>query len=313
MEQFVSFSKQVKNELNNIAPSCPHCDHAQAYGMLLFGKGLMNKKITLQTEVKPVVDKYVSLIIELTGTIVTITCINANIRKGNRLYIATIEDELDSEMIRRKFGHEENELETRLLHQNIKNDCCMSAFLRGVFMVCGTVIDPQKEYHLEFVVPSLKLTEDLQRLIQSCGIDIKWTTRKGSYVLYLKESEHIEDVITFMGAVHSSLEIMNIKIVKDVRNKVNRVTNCETANIEKTVIASSNQIHDIMLIEKEKGFSWLPDDLKEIAELRLENPDMSLRELGQQLSSHLSRSGVNHRLKRLSKLAEDLKLKQKYL
>ena len=125
--------------------------------------------------------------------------------------------------------------------------------------------------------------------------------------MYIKESENIEDVLTFMGASMSSLEIMNVKILKDVRNKANRIANCDSANIEKTIAASYKQIDDIEYIMNPAGFDSLSDELREIAEARMENPDMSLRELGQALTKPISRSGVNHRMRKLSLIAEELR------
>ena len=310
MEKKISFARQVKRELSNVEPACPHCKFAQTYGMLLFSRGFSARQISIQTEHKPVVDRYAYNIIDLTGAIVTIAYLPGERRQGSRLYVATVEDERDSALIRQKFGYDGEQTSVRILEDNIKNDCCKAAFLRGAFMVCGSVINPEREYHLEFVVPYRNLSEDLKAFVTGCGIPIRSTTRKGSYILYLKESEHIEDILTYMGAVQSSLELMNIKIVKDVRNKVNRVTNCETANIGKTIAAAQDQINDIQLIESQKGISWLPEDLQELAQLRLENPDLSLRELCGILSEPLSRSGVNHRLKRLSRIAQELREKE---
>lgn len=181
------------------------------------------------------------------------------------------------------------------------------ALLRGIFLTCGSITNPRREYHFELVIPFANLCADIRRFAAERGLPLRQTKRKGAFVLYLKESEHIEDMLTFMGAVRSSLELMNIKIYKDVRNKVNRVTNCETANIGKTVAAAARQLADITLIHERIGFEELPEDLRELAEIRLENPEMSLRELGAMLSEPISRSGVNHRLRRLGEIAEELR------
>ena len=174
-------------------------------------------------------------------------------------------------------------------------------------MVCGSMIDPSKEYHLELVVPFKPLAEDLRLLLSELGMHAKLTTRSSNQVLYIKESEQIEDFLTLTGAVKSSLELMDIKILKDVRNKVNRMTNCETANIEKTVVASSSQIRDIEWIIEKKGRHYLPDNLQVVAELRLNNPELSLTELCEVSGLGLSKSGMNHRLKKISEIAKDLK------
>ena len=222
----------------------------------------------------------------------------------------TVEHEQDIQGLYRMFCIEPDAplaLNSRLF----KRDCCVQAFVRGAFLACGSVTDPNKEYHLEFSVPSLSLAEGLLSLLQEHGIPIKLASRKGIRLLYLKESEPIEDLLTYMGAVNNSLELMNVKIYKDVRNKVNRVTNCETANIEKTVNAAAGQVEAIRLIEQTLGLDELPEDLREVAGLRLENPDMSLRELCQSLVEPISRSGVNHRLKRLMAIADEIREKKK--
>ncbi len=307
MEQTASFSKNLKIELSQLPYDCPDCMSAQVYGLLLFGNSLGEKTVTFTTEHKAVADRFVCDVIDITSAIVTLKYIGSRYHRGGKLYIASVEDELDSELINSRFENTCDFSKAAFL----QNDCCKSAFLRGVFMACGSVIDPNKEYHLEFVVHSRLLAESLADFIRALGIPIKLTVRKGISVLYLKESENIEDMITLMGGVRSSLEIMNVKIVKDVRNKINRVTNCETANIGKTVAAAAEQIEDISYIKQRKGLGFLPDDLREIAELRLENPEMSLKEMSESLGHSISRSGINHRLKRIQAAADELRRSEK--
>ena len=307
MEQTATFSKNLKIELSQIPYDCADCMTAQVYGLLLFGKSLGGKNVTFTTEHKAVADRFVSDIIDLTSAIVTLKYIGSRYHKGGKLYIACVEDELDSEIINNTFENTCDFAKSEIL----KKDCCKSAFIRGVFMACGSIIDPNKEYHLEFVVHSEQLANALAEFIHSLGIPIKITKRKGTCVLYLKESENIEDMITLMGGVQSSMEIMNVKIVKDVRNKINRVTNCETANIGKTVAAASEQIEDILYIKQKKGLSFLPEELCAVAQLRLENPDMSLKEMSGALGNSISRSGINHRLKRIQLIAEELRQSDK--
>lgn len=193
----------------------------------------------------------------------------------------------------------------RIRLENIDNNS-IDAFLTGAYLVSGSMTDPLKEYHLEFVTPYYNLSNDLQAILSNIGT-IKNTERKSIHVLYFKDSECIEDILTFMGATMSSLEIMNVKILKDVRNKANRIANCDSANIEKTVAASAKQVDDIELIERVKGLSFLSADLREIAEIRMENPELSLRELGQMLEKPIGRSGANHRMMKISAIAEELR------
>ncbi len=177
--------------------------------------------------------------------------------------------------------------------------------MRGAFLSCGTVTDPQKDYHLEFSVAHRRLAQDLVTLleeIEGLRIQPSVTRRKGSYVVYIKGSEQIADLLTFMGAPSASMALMQAKMVKEVRNYVNRTTNFETANIDKTASASARQVAAIHGLEETVGLEQLPEDLREMAYLRLQNPDMSLRELGEALS--ISRSGANHRIQRLMELAK---------
>ncbi len=203
----------------------------------------------------------------------------------------TIPDENQRLRLLQYFGHTGNEVTLRINRDMIQWECCISAFLRGVFLSCGTITNPEKEYHLEFVVPYMNLANDLKNLltnIQELELQPAVTNRKGSFVVYIKGSEGIENLLTFMGATNASMNFMQVKMFKEVRNQVNRKTNFETANIDKTVSASAKQIAVIETIIHSVGLQQLPLDLQELASLRYENPEMSLRELGEQLSEPLA-------------------------
>lgn len=187
------------------------------------------------------------------------------------------------------------------------NDNDAGAFLRGVFVSCGSVTDPNKEYHLELVLPVPERTEPLFRFILEHGIPMKMTLRGKVPVLYAKESGLIEDLLTYIGAGNYALEIMRVKIEKDFRNRVNRSVNCDNANLDKTVAASERVRRDIEFIIERVGFEALKPELRETARLRLENPESSLSELCAMFDPPISRSGLNHRLKKLSQFAEELK------
>lgn len=182
-----------------------------------------------------------------------------------------------------------------------------AAFLRGAFLVCATVTNPSKEYRIEFILPR----EDCARALQSVLLNVENLTlapkiiaRKGAFIVYFKGNEPVADFLTYIGAPLAAMEVIQVKMLKEVRNYVNRTTNFETANLNKLAAASATQITKIELIAREKGLDWLPEKLREIARLRLENPDMSLKELGNSLSVPLSRSGVSHRLNKIMQLAE---------
>lgn len=304
----MSFSGQVKKELISVVPRCRHCTSSQLYGMFLYSRSPKKSGVLLHTENKAIADYYVSALSDLTSAIIGTTIHDYLGAHAKRSYSVTVDDDIDRKRIYRLFGFSPGQ-PLAVNRSRIRRDCCMQAFLRGVFLTCGSAMDPEKGYHLEFVVPNGRLRADLSAIFHELGLSIKETKRKDLDILYLKESEQIEDLLTLMGATMSSLELMNVKIVKNVRNKVNRVTNCETANIDKTVSAASIQIECIRKIEQTIGLDSLPEELAEMAVVRLNHPDLSLRELGMELEKPLSRSGVNHRLKRLEAIANELNLK----
>ena len=205
------------------------------------------------------------------------------------------------------FGYNGKERTRRLNWANISEDCCIGSFLRGVFLACGTVNSPEKNYHLEFVVPHMYLSRDLQKFLSDNDMAAKEVTRNGAYVLYFKDSGEIEDMLTVMGASNCVLELMGVKMYKDMRNNVNRRLNFESANLDRTVNAALVQIDAINRLKKCGMLNDLPSELREIAELRTENPDFSLKQIGDSMSVPMTRSGVNHRLKKLCALAEKCK------
>ncbi|MCL2638929.1 MAG: DNA-binding protein WhiA [Oscillospiraceae bacterium] len=190
---------------------------------------------------------------------------------------------------------------------NVGSDRETGLFLRGVFLSRGTVSDPAQNYHLELNIPDEIKADELFAMITESGISIKKGARKSRSILYIKESELISDFLTFIGAGVNSMEIMNAKIMKEVRNNVNRAVNCDAANIEKTTRAAAVQIANIEFIFKKKGAEFLPPELKQIAKLRLNNFEMSLKEIGEACEPRLSRSGVFHRFEKINNIAEKLR------
>lgn len=188
----------------------------------------------------------------------------------------------------------------------LKQSCCKRAFLRGVFLCSGSVSNPEKGYHLEFVLSGEEFPKQIQSLIGSFGIEAKITTRKKYTIVYIKEGEGIVNLLNVMGAFTSLMDLENLRILKEINNSINRQMNCDTANINKSVAAGRKQIEDIMRIRDCRGFKDLPPNLQEIAELRLSYPELSLKELGEMLDPPIGKSGVNHRLRKLSEIAESL-------
>ena len=305
----MSFSKDTKKEMCSIETGSEEEKKALIYGMLLFSKVFSPDAVSFTTECHDVALYYSQLVSSLTSVIVE-TSVSLT-RKGadGKSCSLTIPDSADCRRLFDYFGHDANSLSLRINRSNIDEEGALPFFLRGAFLVCGNVSDPGKDYHLEFAVPHMNLAKDLARVISETEVlsaEPKTVRRKGSYVVYIKESDSIADILTYMGAQMASLEIMQKKIYKSVRNKVNRQINSETANSNKTALASAKQLAAIDKIKKTKGMSYLSDDLRELAQLRIDNPEFNLRELGEALSTPISRSGVNHRLMRIMEIAENL-------
>ena len=300
----MSFSANVKNEILSSPIENDCCKHAFAYGMMLFSRAFSYYDMFLLTEHEGVAEKYSEML--------QIVCnVKPKLIKSDagKFKVEVTEKEERLKVIE-TFGYDKKNGASRLNWSNMTDECCKVAFLKGVFLTCGTVNDPNKNYHLEFVVPYLNLSRDLKLFINDydeLSVTPKSITRNSNYVVYFKDSESIEDLLTVMGAFNSSLEIMGVKMYKDMRNNVNRKLNFENATLDKTIGASSKQVDAILHIKNTVGLSYLSDDLKELAELRLENPDMSLRELGEKLKKSISRSGVNHRLQRICEIAKEIK------
>ena len=179
--------------------------------------------------------------------------------------------------------------------------------IREAFIKSGSINDPNKKYHLEIMFKTKKKAEEMQQLLNNFNIHARIIKREKEYMLYLKEGEEISNFLALIGANSSVIKFEEVRVLKETRNDINRLVNCETANLNKTINAAVKQIEDIKLIKKKHKFSSLPENLQEIAELRITNPDVSLVELGKMLSEPIGKSGVNHRLKKLSEIAEDLR------
>ncbi len=299
----MSFSFDVKEEIISAKLNSEKA-RACLYGMLTFSNEFTLDKIMLQTENLIVAEHFTYLIGRATGNKNAVSA-DVTMKKNNvSLYQLNVVERADREAIFLHFGFENEKPE--LIKRDIFGENNLGAFVGGAFLVCGSINDPNKEYHLEFVLQTLDLCNDFGLILYDFGILAKHTERKSSQIIYLKESENVEDLLTLMGASKASLQLMEIKIVKDIRNKANRVANCDNANIEKTLKASQRQIDCIKIIEEKMGLDNLPIELSETAKLRLEYPEWNLKEIGENLFPIVSRSGVNHRFKKLEKIASEL-------
>lgn len=316
----MSFSGKVKEELGRQISPARHCQIAEfAAFFFLCGRIRMTASgkifVEIRTENLTVAKKSFILIKMAFDADIEIRIRNHSLKPYTPAYFLVVRD---SDVVRRilksvKLLNESGDRwgdPSGVPYRLVQNTCCRQAYLRAVFMVAGSVTNPEKGYHLEITVTSRKFCEQLQELLSSFDIEAKITSRKKYYVLYVKEGSAIVDFLAVMGAHLALMDFENVRILKDVRNSVNRQVNCETANISKTVTAAARQIEDIRYIERLRGFSHLSDGLREIAELRLDYPESSLAELGQMLSKPLGKSGVNHRLRKLSEIAERMREEQ---
>lgn len=287
----MSFSGEVKEELARHISNARHCQIAELAAIMHFcGQYGQDERgsftIGFQTENEAVVRKGFTLLKK-----------TFNIETGLFLENSEMQEFLQ------KIGNFEEPVNGML----IKNSCCKRAFLRGAFLGVGSISDPQKGYHLEFACTDEEKAKQLQEVMGFFDIESKIIFRKKYYVVYLKEGACIVDLLNVCEAPVSLMKLENLRILKEMRNSVNRRVNCETANIAKTVNAASRQMEDIEYLEVHYGFQNLPESLQQMAEIRLEHPDMSLKELGECFDPPIGKSGVNHRLRKLSELADKLR------
>lgn len=299
----MSFSGTVKEELAAQISPARHCQLAELAALLLYNGGLCDdgRHLLLDTENEAVAKKCFTLL-KKTFNIETV------VQGRQRLFPDDESERRAVQALHLSDGEEgritlTNPVNTLL----IKSSCCARAYLRGAFLSVGSMSDPRKSYHLEFVCGEKAQALQLRETLLEFQIEARIIKRKKYQVVYLKEGAGIVDLLNVMGAHVSLMELENMRILKEMRNSVNRRVNCETANISKTVTAAGRQIEDILLIRDRYGFENLPGNLRQMAEVRLEYPDAPLKELGGYLEPNVGKSGVNHRLRRLSEIAEKLR------
>lgn len=290
----MSFSAQVKEELANVLGNHKHCRKAELVGMFQYGGQIGRVESDCYT--------------------VGFHSENAEVlKKGFTLLSKTFNISIDKNLSEQElfsFLEEMNSIERQSLENVTNRTCCKRAFIRGAFLAAGSMSDPEKGYHLEFVCEEMEQARLLHNLIATFDIETKIMERKLHYVVYMKEGAAIVDLLNVMEAHIALMELENLRILKEMRNSVNRRVNCETANINKTVSAAAKQVEDIRYIEARKGLSSLPDNLYEMALIRLEHPEAALKELGELLDPPVGKSGVNHRLRKISEFADKLREKE---
>lgn len=321
----MSFSSEVKAELAKNTSSARHCRIAELSGMIsmighVWYQGEIPFEICITTERSIIVRTAATLIRQLFG--ITPECMVKRVGNNSRIYTMVILGKgqvkrvLDTLKIKKETGDSASgKIYMRTgqkLHIDrivVQQNCCKRAFVKGAFMTSGSISDPSKGYHLEIVCDNIKMAELVAELMRCLDIDGKIVSRKKYSVVYIKDGTTIVDMLNIMGAHISLMNMENIRILKDISNNVNRRVNCEAANLNKTVSTAVRQIEDINYIIQKKGIQYLPENLRRVAEIRLEGIDISLKEIGEMMNPPIGKSGVNHRLRKISEIADDLREK----
>lgn len=293
----MSFSGQIKEELEKIIPTSRHCQLAELVALYNYchKEDAKNQgEIVFSSENEFVVRKCFTLLKKTFNMYKGFSWDDSVFEKKGSVYRLTVNDVDDQELIM-------SAVSSATLTQK---SCCRRAYIRGAFLAIGSVSDPQKSYHLEFVCQNEDEARSLEEKLSAFMVEAKIIQRKRYYIVYVKDGAQIVDTLNVMGAHIAMMDFENMRIIKEVRNSVNRKLNCEMANIGKTVTAAQKQIDDISRLMRTKKYKSIPDGLKEMAELRIQYPEATLKELGELASPPLGKSGVNHRLRKLCELAE---------
>lgn len=298
----MSFSASVKTELCRTTTNRKCCALAECYGILLYCNAFRKEQIRIVTEhaefaarIPRIFKRAFSLEFDL---------IPEQIQHGKRIFLMTDRKKIAS--IFEAYGlSEEGGVALHLNFGVIEDDCCRNSFLRGAFLAGGSATDPAKRYHLELATSHWKISRETDALLLDLGFHAKTVERNGSSILYFKQSETIEDFLTFLGAPVSAMGVMEAKMEKEMVNRVNRQVNCETANLTKVVDAAGEHIAAINTLKRRGVLETLPEKLRNTAQMRVENPEATLAELAEMCQPPVSKSAINHRMRKLVELAKE--------
>ncbi len=309
----MSFSTLTKNELARVIDSRQCCKMAELVALIKMDGSLQvsGRQVSLNilNHNAAVARKLFKLVKELFGIHAEVLVKKKLRLRKNNVYWVRIppQEGLRDMLVQLGLLKPDGTLQEVLQQDLVNRNCCRRAYLRGAFLGGGSVNSPGGNYHMEIITGKGRHAADLCRLMKKFGLTAKISRRKAWFVVYLKDSEQIVECLNLMGAHSALLEFENTRIYKGMRNQVNRLVNCETANLNKTVDASLRQTESIALVARTIGIEKLPSGLREIAELRMKFPDDSLKELGEKANPPLGKSGVNHRLRKLDRIAEKLR------
>lgn len=298
----MSFAQDVKAEIVQKKITRPCCALAASYGIACFGRYFDERGVVLHTELAAVAQhaKRVFALCGIQGEIIT------KERPSGPLYEFNISELQQVAQMLELFHVAKGQVSLRVDASLFRCGQCTSAFVASAFLCCGTMTDPSKEYNLEFLCARHNLAKDLEAMLAQQEFGPRRTLRKGVNVVYVKASEQLEDLLTFMGAGNAAMQIMDHKLYKEIRNKTNRLTNCETANMDKIATAHVQAVRAINYLKEQNAFDLLPEPLQAVAALRLAWPELSLAQLVEKSSEPISKSGLSHRLKKLEQIAQEM-------
>ena len=316
----MSFTSKVKTELADRISNAKHCRVAEIAALIsMCGNVSIDEhdhyKVNIKTDTEVTAKKFRELLWKSFHIDTDVEEKDKQLSHSKKTYIVEIKNSKDALFVlnETKIMNSQNEIEEQMnidKNEIIKRDCCKRAYLRGAFLAAGSISNPEKSYHFEINCTNENKANQIVDILKSFDVDAKTLNRRSKFIVYLKDSEKVVDALNIMEAPIALLEVETIKIDKQMANKVNRQMNCDQANINKTVNASQRMIENINYIEEEVGLSYLPEKLQQIARIRVENPDASLQEIGDMMVPSLGKSGVNHRLRKISEIAENLRAEE---
>ena len=298
----MSFSYNTKNEICRLPPEGKCCAIAECYGMLLYGNTFNTREVRIITGSRTIGTRIINQF-ELAFSI-SFDILPESTKTGKQAYIINSPGKLT--IIFEAYGLPTERLLAHHVNLSVLEDaCCRRSYIRGAFLTGGAITNPSKSYHLELVTDRFNVSRQTFSLLLEMEFTPKETSRSGNYIIYFKQSSSIEDFLTLIGAPIHAMELMSAKIEKEVRNTVNRKVNCDTANVSKTVDAAVAQITAINILKERGKFEELPDKLKATAQLRIEHPELSIKELAVIVRPAVTKSCLNHRLRKLVELSKN--------
>lgn len=293
----MSFSSDVKAELCKLPLQKKCCTVAEFYGFMLYANQFSKEKIKIHLDNTVVRRRMLTILSKVLDNVYIVDDGSGSV---------LIDDPVVIEKIYHLFGYEYNNTSLHINRAVIEEECCKEAFVRGAFLASGYLSNPEKEYHLEFVTTHYNISSEMLILLEEMDFTAKMINRRGSHVIYYKDSEMIEKLLTYMGASSCAMGLMLTKVEKNLKNNINRKVNCEISNIIKTTDAAAQQIEAIQKLKEKNAYDNLPKPLKEAAELRLKNPELSLGELANMCVPPISKPGLSGRMRKIIKFAKEV-------